>query len=172
MRKIFLALLGFLFVFTIFSKAYAEKAEVEFVDAQGNKIGKATLSQEEQGVRLSIDVSDLKPGSHGIHIHSVGKCEPPDFKSAGSHFNPSSKKHGLKSKEGPHVGDLPNLIVAEDGKSKTEWILQNASLTEGPDSLLKPEGTAIVIHESADDEQTDPAGNSGARVACGVIAKV
>jgi Cu-Zn family superoxide dismutase len=107
-----------------------------------------------------------------MHIHSLGKCDGPDFTSAGPHFNPEHKKHGHKNPEGAHAGDLPNLQVAADGTVKTEIVAKGVNLKEGdPDSLLKADGTSLVIHASADDEMTDPAGNAGSRIVCGVIKK-
>jgi Cu-Zn family superoxide dismutase len=101
----------------------------------------------------------------------VGKCDPPDFKSAGPHFNPDNKKHGSKNPDGPHAGDLPNFDVGPDGTAKVSVVAPNVTLGDGPNSLFHPEGTALVIHEKADDYMTDPAGNAGARIACGVVQK-
>lgn len=122
------------------------------------------------GVKISIDVSGLPPGQHGWHIHAVGRCDPPNFTSAGPHFNPFGKKHGAKNPDGLHAGDLGNLNVGDDGTAKTEVVDRYVSLQpEINNSLLQPLGTALVIHAGADDERTDPAGNSGGRIACGVI---
>jgi Cu-Zn family superoxide dismutase len=141
------------------------------LDAQRKQIGSATLKQVKGGVNVRVQVAGLSPGKHGIHVHAVGKCDPPDFKSAGGHFNPASKKHGAHNPEGAHAGDLPNLTVGKDGKGSGTFTAKDASLSVGAGSLFGPEGTAIVIHADPDDEKTDPAGNSGARVACGVIQK-
>jgi Cu-Zn family superoxide dismutase len=128
------------------------------------------LTQGPQSVTIAVVVSLLPPGKHGIHIHAIGKCDPPDFKTAGGHFDPFGKKHGLKSPEGPHAGDLPNLEVGPDGKGKIEATVGGLTLgKEGLAVLLESNGTAVVIHADPDDEMTDPAGNSGARIACGVI---
>jgi Cu-Zn family superoxide dismutase len=108
---------------------------------------------------------------HGIHIHNVGKCEGPEFTSAGPHFNPSSKKHGTDNPEGPHGGDLLNLEVKADGVGKASLLDLNATLGEGPNSIFHEGGTSLVIHASPDDYKTDPSGNSRARIACGVIEK-
>jgi superoxide dismutase, Cu-Zn family len=141
----------------------------DIVNAQGQKIGTATVHPAGSGVRIDVEVSQLSPGLHGIHIHTVGKCEGPAFASAGGHFNPTSKKHGKDNPDGPHAGDLLNIEVGADGTGKASLSDPNATLGEGPNSLFHEGGTALVIHEKADDYKTDPAGNSGARIACGVI---
>jgi Cu-Zn family superoxide dismutase len=120
-------------------------------------------------VHLVVDVAGLKPGRHGIHLHAVGTCTAPDFKSAGGHFNPSGKVHGRSNPAGHHGGDLPNLDVAADGRGHLDATLDGVSMGGGPDSILHEGGTALVIHADPDDEATDPAGNSGARIACGVV---
>lgn len=148
-----------------------QTAHADLIDAKGQKIGTATLEQTPDGVEISLSAAQLPPGVHGFHIHSVGKCDVPDFKTAGPHFNPDAKKHGLKNPDGPHNGDLSNLMVAADGTVKATVIDKNVTLGEGPISLFHPDGTALVIHAGPDDEMTDPAGNSGARIACGVIQK-
>jgi superoxide dismutase, Cu-Zn family len=149
----------------------AQSAHADIVNATGQKIGTATFSADSGGVRIEVDVSQLPPGTHGIHIHSVGKCEGPDFKTAGGHFNPAGKKHGKDNPEGAHNGDLLNLEVAADGHGTASLLNANVTLGDGPTSLFPPGGTAVVIHAGTDDYKTDPAGNSGARIACGVIQK-
>ena len=106
-----------------------------------------------------------------MHIHETGACTPPDFTSAGGHFNPASKRHGLLNPEGPHAGDLPNLLVREDGSADTTLTVSPSLLTEGPGSMIGPQKRALVIHADPDDQKTDPSGNSGARVVCGVIER-
>jgi Cu-Zn family superoxide dismutase len=140
-------------------------------NAEGKGVGTATFTPAKGGVKVQVQVSGLSPGKHGIHIHSAAKCDPPDFATAGGHFNPGGKKHGLHNPEGAHAGDLPNLTVGKNGKGKGTFTAKGATLGEGDGSLFGPGGTALVIHANADDEKTDPAGNSGARVACGVIEK-
>jgi superoxide dismutase, Cu-Zn family len=149
----------------------ASTAHADIVNATGDKIGTATLVPSAGGVRIDLSVSQFPPGTHGIHIHTAGKCEGPDFKTAGGHFNPADKKHGRDNPAGPHNGDLPNIEVGPDGKATTSLLDTNVTLSDGPNSLFHDGGTSIVIHAMQDDYKTDPAGNSGARIACGVIQK-
>lgn len=148
----------------------AETAQAEMINSQGAKVGKAEFYQDLDGVKVKIEISQLSAGKHGMHIHTIGKCETPNFTSAGAHFNPDSKKHGTQNNQGPHAGDLPNLEINAKGEGKAEFLLKNITLKENqPNSLLKANGTSIVIHEKEDDYQTDPSGNSGGRIACGEI---
>jgi len=140
-------------------------------DAQGKTIGIATLTPADGGVRIGVTVSGVPPGLHGFHVHAVGKCEGPDFKSAGGHFNPGSKEHGLENPKGAHAGDMPNLSVGPDGTGKRESLARGASLDAGPGSLFPDGGTAVVLHAAPDDMKSDPAGNAGARIACGVVER-
>lgn len=147
----------------------AQSAHADIVNAQGQKIGTATLHPSASGVRIDVEVSQLPPGTHGIHIHTVGKCEGPAFASAGGHFNPTANKHGKDNPEGPHAGDLLNIEADAKGTAKASVSDSTVTLGGGPNSLFHEGGTALVIHEKADDYKTDPSGNSGARIACGVV---
>lgn len=144
--------------------------QVTLKNGQGATVGTAVLSPTAEGTRLSVEVSGLKPGAHGIHFHEFGKCEPPDFKTAGGHLNPVSKQHGLENPLGPHAGDLPNLQVGADGKGMMDIVSTRVRLGKGtPNALQKEGGSSLIIHEGPDDQKTDPSGNSGARLLCGVI---
>ena len=145
-----------------------DTASAVLKDASGKEVGAATLTVTPSGVLISLDLTAVPPGEHGFHVHTTGKCEPPDFKSAGPHFNPDQTKHGFMTPEGPHAGDLPNLHVPADGKLQVEVLEPNVTLS-GEAPLLDADGSALVIHAGADDYKTDPAGNSGNRIACGVI---
>jgi Cu-Zn family superoxide dismutase len=153
-----------------FSKT-AATAKADLANSKGEHVGTAKLKETAQGVRLALEVANLPPGVHGFHLHAVGKCEAPDFKSAGGHFNPEGKQHGLENPAGHHAGDLQNLTVNAQGKAEVKVVVTGVTLGEGANSLFHPQGTAIVIHASPDDMKTDPAGNAGARIACGVITK-
>lgn len=138
-------------------------------DLAGNRVGTATFTDSYAGVLISATVSGVGLGAHAVHIHSVGKCEPP-FASAGGHFNPENKKHGYLNPAGSHLGDLPNVDTPAAGHLTFEFLLPDVTLT-GRHALLDADGASIVIHGSRDDYATDPAGNSGARIACGVITR-
>lgn len=134
----------------------------------GKPVGTATLMQLPQGVLVHVEVTGLPPGPHGFHVHAAGKCEPP-FTTAGPHFNPAGHKHGYANPDGWHAGDLPSLYVGKDGTGSADAFAHEATLDSGPNSLLGPSGSSLIIHAKADDYKTDPAGNSGDRIACGVV---
>jgi len=148
-----------------------ERARADLKNGEGKPVGTADLRQTKEGVLITLRLTALPPGLHAVHIHAAGKCEGPAFTSAGAHFNPLNMKHGLKNTDGPHAGDLPDLLVNKDGQGRYEVLVQSISLGAGKLSVLDSDGKAIVIHATADDNVTDPAGNSGDRIACGVIAK-
>ncbi len=150
-----------------------KSAHADIMDAKGAKVGTAKLKAVKGGVQISVKVTGLAAGDHGIHIHTVGKCEGPAFTTAGGHFNPTSAHHGMNNTADPHphLGDLPNLKVAADGNGSATIVAKGVTLGDGANSLFHDGGTSLVIHEKADDYMTDPAGNSGSRIACGVISK-
>lgn len=147
------------------------QATADLRNAAGDRAGRVRVWEDADGVRILARVRDLPPGQHGIHLHAVGKCDPPDFATAGGHFNPAGKQHGLKNPAGSHAGDLPNLEVAADGRGGLNYVTRLVTLGSGPTSLFGPDGSALVIHASPDDEVTDPSGNSGGRIACGIIRR-
>lgn len=140
--------------------------------AQGQPAGSATFTQSGGIVQLKLKATGLTPGKHGIHVHETGKCDGPDFKSAGGHFNPHGRQHGALNEAGTHAGDLPNLEAGADGTASLQATLHGVTLERGAaNSLLDADGAALVIHAKEDDQKSDPAGNSGDRIACGVIGK-
>jgi superoxide dismutase, Cu-Zn family len=165
-------LLGVGFVFLLAWTGFAQeksRAYAELKDKDGKSVGTANLREDAGGVVIQLQVKGLGPGLHAIHVHAVGKCEGPAFNSAGGHFNPGQKKHGLKNPDGPHAGDLPDVYVTKDGSGRYEVLADGMTLKPGATSVFDADGSALVIHASADDNMSDPAGNSGDRVACGVI---
>jgi Cu-Zn family superoxide dismutase len=139
---------------------------VGLVNSSGQTIGSVTGSQTSGGVTLAIVASGLPHGLHGLHVHMVGRCDPPGFDSAGAHWNPASRKHGFNNPQGPHAGDLPNITASSSGVARETAVLAGASL----EALADADGSALVIHARADDYLTDPSGNSGGRIACAVLA--
>lgn len=157
--------------FPLFTTAQELKAYADLINQKGEKIGKAELIQTKSGVLIKLEASGLPPNAElAFHIHELGKCDPPDFMSAKGHFNPFKKKHGLLNPDGPHAGDMPNVFTDANGNLKVHVLNTFVTLEPGKEnSLLKEGGTALMIHHHRDDYKTDPAGNAGHRIACGVI---
>jgi len=151
--------------------AATKSMQVELKNTEGKNVGTATLTELKQGVKIELHARDLTPGEHAFHIHEKGECKGPDFKSAGDHYAPQKHKHGFDVSNGPHAGDMPNIIVGQDGVGLAEMINTNVTLSKGPKSLLKEGGTALVIHAKSDDYKTQPAGDAGDRVVCAEIRR-
>jgi Cu-Zn family superoxide dismutase len=154
------------------SSAYAQhQARAEIKNAAGNGIGSAALRESKDGVVITVNVKALPPGLHAMHLHAVGKCEGPAFTSAGPHVNPLNKHHGLTHPAGPHAGDLPDMYVQKNGVGRYEVLADSVTLGSAETSIFDADGTALILHATADDNSTDPAGNAGDRIACGVLTK-
>jgi Cu-Zn family superoxide dismutase len=149
---------------------YGRTSQVHFQNAQNQPIGEAVLRETPNGVLVTVSLRDLPPGEHGFHFHETGTCQPP-FESAGGHFNPTGKRHGFEDPKGPHAGDLPNLVVPESGRVKAEFMVEGVTLDRGTAALLDKDGAALVVHSGPDDHATDPAGDSGSRIACGIVER-
>lgn len=143
----------------------------ELKNAAGQTLATAMFTEVSGGLRIVLEVRGLPPGVKAVHVHEMGRCEPPSFTSAGGHFNPGKREHGLLNPNGPHAGDLPNVTIEADGTGRLETLTDRITLRAGPTSVLDGDGRALIIHTAPDDFRTDPTGNSGARAACGVIVK-
>jgi Cu-Zn family superoxide dismutase len=171
------AVIAALFLFGFGANSFSaasQPVKTKFLNAKQQEVGDATVTETPNGMLIRVNLrrnaEGISPGTHAIHIHEVGSCEPP-FKSAGGHFNPTNKKHGFLDKQGKHAGDLPNIHVTENAPLTVEFLVPQLSLSGGKASLLDGDGSAIVIHQAADDYRTDPAGDAGDRVACAVLER-
>jgi Cu-Zn family superoxide dismutase len=149
--------------------ASGQKVTASMRDASGKDLGTLSLSVEgSRGIMTAGRLSGLPPGEHGIHLHTAGKCEGPKFTSAGDHWNPTNRQHGTKNPQGPHSGDMPNITVGQDSSSSVE-VTSAGGTVRGDNALLDSDGAAVVVHAKPDDYRTQPSGNSGDRIACGVV---
>jgi Cu-Zn family superoxide dismutase len=167
--KILVTLIGAIILALTSLPVAAQSAKALLKSGEGKDVGSAELTQTPAGVVIRLAVKGLPAGEHAFHVHDVGKCEPP-FTSAGGHFNPSGKKHGMMAAEGYHAGDMPNLHIPTSGEIVVEVLNAAITLEKGkPNSLFGPDGTALIIHAGKDDYKTDPTGEAGGRIACGII---
>jgi len=144
-------------------------AYADIRDSAGRTLARASATEVGDSVRIRVDAAGLPAGIYGAHVHAVGVCTPPTFDSAGPHWNPTNRQHGRDNPQGRHLGDLPNLMVGTNGQGSFEFTIASASLHSGPRAMLDGDGAAIVVHARADDNRTDPSGNSGARIGCGTL---
>ena len=149
----------------------ATTASVTLRATDGREVGRGSLQQTNAGVLVTLDLTGMPAGTHGIHLHAVGQCTAPDFASAGGHFSPTAKMHGFRNPAGHHAGDMTNVNVPESGATRVELLAPDVRLGPGDGTLLDADGAAIVVHALADDYQTDPSGASGGRIACGVVQR-
>lgn len=146
-------------------------AHADVVNARGQQVAIAEIGQQDGALYVAIDVSGMAPGRYAVHVHTVGRCDGPTYESAGGHWNPAGRQHGFHTDAGPHMGDLPNIAVNAGGRGLVAFQIQDAWLTGGANPLLDADGASVVIHAREDDFQTDPSGNSGDRIACGVLRR-
>ncbi|HEX6928169.1 MAG TPA: superoxide dismutase family protein [Gammaproteobacteria bacterium] len=150
-------------------RMFGERKPAEFINGQGETVGSAVLTQTPNGVLVDVELRELDPGWHGFHVHQTGQCMPPDFKSAGDHFNPGTSRHGLLVEDGPHAGDLPNIFVGSDGTARFQVITDDLSLGWDGDAMSDDDGAALMVHSDPDDYRSQPSGDAGNRVACAEI---
>lgn len=165
-------IVGLIGVSVTSSDAVAKIAMADLYNPDGARVGVATFVEGHDGVTVLVALQNMPPGTHALHIHGAASCEAPHFKSAGGHFNPFERKHGLRSADGPHAGDLQNIVIGADGTGTFVRTAPLVTLGDGPGSLFREGGTALMIHEGPDDYVSDPAGNAGARIACGIIRPI
>ncbi|MGN1400219.1 MAG: superoxide dismutase family protein [Bacillus sp. (in: firmicutes)] len=169
MKKIGLAI-GVLLLASGCAEENVKEKDIDMVDKAGDSLGTIKLTQNEDSMDVEVDLAGLKPGTHGIHFHEKGVCKGPDFISAGDHFNPEDKEHGLMNDEGSHAGDMPNLTVGDDGTVKVT-LHADVTFEEEHNALMTRDGASIIVHEKADDGMTQPAGDAGRRTACGIVSE-
>ncbi|WP_176590387.1 superoxide dismutase family protein [Sphingobium sp. EM0848] len=148
----------------------APMAHAKLLAGDGSPRGTAMVTQAADGLHVVVKAQGLTPGMHAVHIHTTGMCTGPDFTSAGGHWNPTGHKHGKDNPQGMHMGDMPNMIAGADGAGELEYVIPGGAISGGATPLLDSDGAAVVIHAQADDYKTDPAGNAGGRVACGILS--
>ena len=152
-------------------KGASASATAQLKDAKGQSVGQVKMRETAEGVLLQVELKSVEPGVKAFHIHEAGRCDAPTFQTAGPHFNPEKEAHGLLAQSGAHAGDLPNIHVPESGSASVEVLAHGVTLASGERSLLDANGSAVVLHAKADDYASDPAGNAGDRVACGIVTK-
>lgn len=150
--------------------AAASMAGAKLMAGDGSARGTASVTEAADGLHVLVKAQGLTPGIHAVHVHMTGTCTTPDFASAGGHWNPTGRKHGMNNPAGMHMGDMPNMTVGPDGSGAIEYVIAGGTISGGATPLLDADGAAVVIHAQADDNMSDPAGNAGGRIACGVLA--
>jgi Cu-Zn family superoxide dismutase len=148
----------------------APLAVAKLMAGDGSSRGTASVTEAADGLHVLVKGTGLTPGMHAVHVHMTGTCTAPDFASAGGHWNPTGRKHGMDNPAGAHMGDMPNMTVGSDGTGGIEYVIAGGMISGGTMPLLDADGAAVVIHAQADDNMSDPAGNAGGRIACGVLA--